>query len=59
MARIKIEDLPKEARIGPEELKRIRGGALGGFLKIEPFAGECTDHKHENEMEILALDPIR
>ncbi len=59
MARIKIEDLPKKARIGPEELKRIRGGALGGFLKIEPFTGECNDDKHKNEIEILALDPIR
>jgi hypothetical protein len=59
MARIKIKDLPKEARISPQELRRIRGGALGVFFKMETVDGESTDDKHKNEIDILSVEPIR
>ena len=32
MATIKIRDLPKDMKIGKEELKRIRGGAISPML---------------------------
>jgi|GEM_PF-5969362 len=33
--RIKIYDLPKDMKITKDELKRIKGGALDTFLKID------------------------
>jgi len=35
MVRIRIKDLPKDMRISKEELKRIKGGAFGSFLRLE------------------------
>lgn len=40
-AKIKINDLPKDAKVGEEELKRVRGGlllrstSLDSFLKLD------------------------
>lgn len=34
-AKIKIEDLPKNAKIDEEDLKRVRGGASMYFPKVE------------------------
>ena len=34
MAKIKIEDLPKDLKIGKEDLKRIRGGLDARFAPI-------------------------
>lgn len=41
MARIKITDLPKDKKIGKEEMRRVRGGAV--YVKM-PGTG---DHKME------------
>jgi hypothetical protein len=38
VARIKIEDLPKEMEIGAEELRRIRGGGLVMEERPSPYA---------------------
>ena len=35
MARIKIKDLPKDAKISKEELKRIKGGTFGAYLQLD------------------------
>ena len=34
-ARIKIDDLPKNAKIDEEDLKRVRGGMYMVFPKVE------------------------
>lgn len=53
MARIKIKDLPIDAKITKEEMKRVKGGAFDSFLKIDGFAsGESTDDKHKDWIEI-------
>jgi hypothetical protein len=33
--RIKINDLPKDMKITKDELKRVKGGVLSSFLKID------------------------
>ena len=53
MARIKINDLPKDTKISKEELKRIRGGAFDSFLKVDDIQGESTDDKHKDWIGVL------
>jgi hypothetical protein len=57
MARINIKDLPKDMRISPEEMKKVRGGAMIKNILLENIAGvggESSDDKHENWIEILS-----
>jgi hypothetical protein len=37
MAKIKIEDLPKDYKITEEEIKRIKGGLLSSTLTSSPL----------------------
>ena len=54
MTRIKIVDLPSEGVISMEEMKRIRGGQVNMFLKIDDVKGESRDDKHKDEIDVLA-----
>jgi hypothetical protein len=54
MTRIKIKDLPKDMRIGPEEMKKVRGGAVIKPIFIQGVDGESTDDKHKDWIDILA-----
>lgn len=54
MAKIKIMDLPKDYKITADEMKRIRGGAVDIFLKIDDVKGESRDDKHKDEIDVLS-----
>ena len=43
MAKIKIEDLQKDAKITKEELKRIKGGVIGDIGIANPFVYKLTE----------------
>jgi len=53
MAKIEIKDLPKDYKVTEDEMKRIRGGALSTFLKIDDVKGESTDRNHKDWAEII------
>ncbi len=55
MARITIKDLPGDAKISREEMKKISGGLT--FITISGVDGESTDDEHENWIEVLSLSP--
>ncbi len=59
MARIKILDIPRDTKVSKEEMKRIRGGALGVFSKIEWLSGDAVADKNNEFPKIITFDPLR
>jgi hypothetical protein len=59
MARIRIVDLPRNAKVSKEEMKRIRGGLFDVFMKLEYYTGESRDSTHKSEIDLLGLSPLR
>jgi len=53
MSRIKINDLPKDQKIGRDELKRITGGAA--YIKFDGIDGESQDKDHKEWIDILSF----
>jgi len=52
MAKLKIRDLPKAEKIGKDEMKKVRGGALDCFLKIDGVPGESPDSRLTEEVSL-------
>jgi len=53
MARIKINDLPKDMKISKEEMKNVVGGAADCFLNIDGIPGESTDEAHTDWIKVM------
>jgi len=45
MRRLRIDDLPKDVALSPDEMKQLRGGAVDCFLKIEGVPGESGEDR--------------
>ena len=55
MARIKVKDLPRNHKIGIEELKRLKGG-FGPFY-LDTGGGESKDNYGRSWIDILSFSP--
>ena len=56
MARIQLADLPRDMKISPKDMQKVRGGALIKPLSLSIFAavdGESTDANHEKWIDVL------
>ena len=52
MARIIIQDLPKDRKISHEELQRIKGGAIIQFLSVPDSESQYTVMFNSEEITI-------
>jgi len=58
MPRIQLKDLPKDTKISPQEMKKVRGGALLKPISLSLVAGiygdgESQDANHKNWIDVL------
>ena len=50
------ENKKQNEELSAEELQKVTGGAYDAFLKIDGIAGESTDDKHKDWIEILSFN---
>ena len=50
MAKIKLKDLPKNAKISQEEIRKVKGGAA--FIKFRGIAGAVLDKDHKSWIDL-------
>ncbi|MBN1292859.1 MAG: hypothetical protein JXB48_13545 [Candidatus Latescibacteria bacterium] len=53
MARIKINDLPKDQKVSRDEMKKIRGGLM--YLTYNDVSGEAQDKDHKGWTDLLSF----